>query len=1126
MMTKSKVLVFAGFLLTALQGCDGCRPVVSTNNTGEVRIVYLDESGAEIRADDGIYDFGTVSMGRTEKKQLVVQNGGLGSLVIQKFEKTSGDNAHVGEFINDPNPVFTIAFESETTVRSGETVEFTIDFAPPVVEGVPQVNHETILSMVSGNVPAEKEKASITLRGKAVSGECDLPTVIDFGAVARGDTFNVEYDFVNQRPIETHGYLGAVESAQGDGIFVISADSPRGEFPIAGGRTKVATIAFKPTEARDYAATVRMRRADGCPEKPVRLIGTGVGQVLSWTPATVDFGYAPPGTTVPGEVTFSNLALAPVQLTVLATREGANPSNVFKVIEAMSTTELTTLTVPGGVRQPDNTISAGTAKVKLTFKPLVLGPRAGQLVANTSLATQPMVSVNLRGVGGGPDIDARPSPVMNFGRIAYFANASPATFASRKLTVQNVGTRPTPADPRANLKLGKPDGAGGFARPYWEVTAVNGSLDEICLGAFDTVTNACSNDLPTAGAGRYDPNTGLEAGAGTSMLEIPVRITPNGLGMREFSVKIFSNDPDEPEITISVTANSVMLPPCTVEITPIALAFGIVSPPQVKDLGFSIRNTLTGPNDLCLMSNLQLLSESGTPVGMPAVFSLPGGNVDELELMPGETRQIMVRAWPQGMLPSTPAQVVGGVAFNLADPIQPQRSVALSATIANSCLTISPSALDFGVVKKDCNSPNRNFQIYNSCSTTITINSAAMGSAAGESAGGPNCPGVQGGPPCPEFFVISGIAGGTQVTPGNSTPVTFSLKYRPINYGPDTGAFVINVTQAGQPLDYVVALQGRGDMLGLNTDTFRQDTKPKADILLVIDDSCSMDDKQTALSQNMASFLQYATSNQVEFQLAVTNTEMTDPDHGKFCTASGGDFDPCPHGHKILTPQTPNLATEFASLVMVGTHGASESCMEPATRALTAPYITDPASNGGFLRQEAVLAVVCVTDARDQAPQPPSFYLNQLINVKGAQRPGSFTYNVIGPFLPSSPAGCAYDDPNDGRHEFMVSQTNGVKEEICTPNWATALERIGKSAFGYRTNFFLNSRPDLACPTAPDCIHVAIDGVTIPSVDPDPNLMSRIWEYDATSNSINFEPLYVPEPGKTLTVTYTTACIP
>jgi hypothetical protein len=1113
-----------------VQGCR-CPGDVTERSRGEVRIIYTDDAGTQVSGEDGIYNFGTISMGKTELRKLTVQNTGLGPLTVSTFTKVSGSPVKVpGAQIDEAGAVFDIAFTGETAIASGDSAEFDITFAPPVLEQL-EVPYETVLTMTSGNTQPGAENASITLKAVAVSGECDLPASIDFGAVARNDTMTIEYEFTNPRPIETRAYMGPVESQQGDGIFVVSPDSPKGEFLLAAMRSKTATFTFKPTESREYVATVRMRRAEGCPEKPVRLIGVGVAQVISCAPSPVEFGYAPPGTTVEAELTCSSLALRPQRLAMLATRETASPSsalsNIFKVIQTDSS-DLTTLTIPAGTRDPAAPnmlgIIPGSVKVKLSFKPLVLGPRQHYLHMTSELQSQMAFSVLLRGVGGGPDIDVRPAPTLNFGRIAYFAGANPASFANRKLTVQNVGTRPTPPDPRANLKLGQPDGAGGFMKPYWEVTAKPGSdLSEICVGTFDTASGMCTNDLPAAGAGRYDPVQGLEAGSSTAILDIPVRITPNGLGTREFEVKIYSNDPDEPVTTINVTANSVMLPPCDVEITPIALQFGIVSPPSIKDLGFNIRNRLTGPSDVCLISNLELLPETGTPTGMPAVFSLPSGPITELDLMPGETRQVMVRAWPQGQLPPTPAQVVGKVQFNLANPTTPLAQVALSATIANSCLTISPSTLDFGTVKKDCNSPNRNFQIYNSCSTDVVINTATMGSGAGEGPGGPNCPGTAA---CPEFFVVAGIAGGTRVTPASTTPVTFSLKYRPINYGADTGAFVINVTQGGQPLDYVVALQGRGDMTGLNTDTFRQDSKPKADILLVIDDSGSMGDKQTALAQNMNSFLQYATSNQVDFHIGVTNTEQSGS-----TAALAGTLHASATGTKILRPTTPNLQVEFADLVNVGTSGYDESCMAPATKALTAPYITDPTKNAGFLRQDAVLAVVCVTDAPDQAPQAPAFYLNQLLNIKGAQRAGMFTYNVVGPFLPSAPSGCSYDGANNTRHDFMVSQTQGVKEEICTPNWAVALERIGKNAFGYRTNFFLNARPDLACagstanPPEP-CIQVAIDGMNIPERDPDPNLNSRIWEYDATNNSINFEPLYVPEPGKTLTVTYTAACIP
>jgi hypothetical protein len=324
----------------------------------------------------------------------------------------------------------------------------------------------------------------------------------------------------------------------------------------------------------------------------------------------------------------------------------------------------------------------------------------------------------------------------------------------------------------------------------------------------------------------------------------------------------------------------------------------------------------------------------------------------------------------------------------------------------------------------------------------------------------------------------------------------------------------INAIQSGQSLTYLVGLQGEGDLTGRQTDTFQQSQQPKADILLVIDDSCSMSDKQQALAQNFNSFIKYAQSSQVDFQIGVTTTDPTPSVIGRLKTG--------PAGVKILKPTTPNLEQQFAAMVNVGTLGsATESCMEPAVAALTAPLITDPNANLGLLRQDAVLAVVCVTDAQDQAVQSPAFYLNQLQNIKGAQRPGLFTYNVVGPFLPSSPPGCLYDGgSDDGRHATLVNATNGVKEEICTPDWAKALENIGKNAFGFRTNFYLTARPDL---TSMRGITVAIDGVQLDPTDP---RGAKVWEYDPTNNSINFEPLYVPEPGKTLTVTYQVACIP
>lgn len=1132
--TLMKSVVLGAFVALSVQGCR-CGDVLPPRSTGEVRLLTTDATGAEIGGPDAVYDFGNVSMGKSETIKLRVSNVGLGTLTITRFDKESGDATVVGPFVTDANPVFNVNFAEATPVGSADLFETDITFTPTVEDGVQQHPYQVVLKMTSADVPEGLEVATITIKGNGVSGECDLPAEIDFGAVAIGDTFDYSFEYANQRPIDTRGYLGSIESAQGP-VFTLSPDSPKGDFIIPAMRSKTAKFSFKPTENKQYLGSVLMRRADGCPERTVRLRGDGVAAVLSWSPMSLDFGYVTPNSKAEKEITFSNGSLRAITLSELLSKDSLN-SGVFKITRTDSA-DLTKLVVPAASRDAaTGMIVPGTVTAQLSFAPVTLGGRAGFLTGNTGLMSQPQISVPLKGVGGGPDIKVTPSPVMNFGRVAYFPGVTPASSGTRQLVVQNVGTRPTQPDPRANLKLGKVDANGDFVLPYFEVTAITGDASEICVGTFDTATSTCSNDLSAA---IYNPAVGLEAG--TSVLNLPVRIAPNGLGARSYELKIFSNDSDAPVTTVTINATSVEVTPCQIEVTPSVLAFGIVAPPTVKDLGFQIRNTLTGPNDLCLLSNLQLLPETGTPPGFQPVFSLPSdfssstNPINELELMPGETKQVIVRAWPQGQLPSAPANVVGKVQFNQAHPSDPVKEVTLTATIATSCLAISPSALDFGTVKKDCNSSNRAFNIYNSCSSEITINSAGLGSAAGEGAGGPNCPGNTS---CPEFFVVSGIPGGTRISAGSTVPVTFSLKYRPINYGPDTGAFVINVTQNSQALDYVVALQGNGDMTGLNTDTFRQDSEPKADILIVMDVSGSMDNEQAAVGTNMDAFLQYARANRVDFQIGLTTSELSsnEPDTNRVA----GELWPTGTGLKILKPGTPNLSSEFQNLVVFDTgfgdaqgggdslYGGSEGCLTPAVRALTGSYINDPTKNLGFLRNEAVLAIVCITDAQEQSPTQTGaptmpVFLNLLLNIKGSQRASAFTYNVVGPFLtnPSSVTGCSYDgSPDDGKHAFMVQNTNGVKEEICTPNWAQSLERIGKNAFGYRTNFFLNSRPDLASSTG---IVVQIDGVTIAATDPVFN--SRVWQYNSTTNSIDFESLYVPEPGKTLTVTYTAACIP
>jgi hypothetical protein len=580
--------------------------------------------------------------------------------------------------------------------------------------------------------------------------------------------------------------------------------------------------------------------------------------------------------------------------------------------------------------------------------------------------------------------------------------------------------------------------------------------------------------------------------------------------MKQATLTIHSNDPTEPTITVTITADVQMLPPCNLAVAPTSLNFGLVTPPDHKDLGVVLTNLGQNAGDTCYLSGIELAQ------GSDPSFSIVGGNVDMKELQPGEVYTVVVRVWPMGAVPMTTQTLTGAMHFNVASPTNPQVVVPLQAEIGPVCLTVVPDSFDFGNVKKDCNTAAQQFTVYNTCSGDVYVSSITVSAAAGEPAGGPDCPG---GAPCPEFLLTSTPAipaGGLKISAGGLA--TFAAKYHPINFGPDSGAIAISAIQSGQNVTYLVSLSGTGDMSGQQTDTFVQDQTPKADVLLVVDDSCSMQDKQTALATNFSSFIQYAVSTNTDWHIAVTTTDGTPdsqcPPGFPGCTViPEGVFVGNMSNPTVLTPTTPNVQSLFSQKVNVGTNGSgTEMGFDPALVALTPPLITGV--NNGFLRYDANLAVVVISDAQDQSPNTYAYYLNRFRNIKGYQRQTMFTFNDIGPYLASPPSGCQYDsDANAQTYSQMVMDTNGIKAEICTTDWAANLQNLGKTAFGYRTSFFLSAQPDL---TGGKTIDVKINGQAAPA---------GTWTFNNTTISIDFDPMHTVGPGQTLTVTYYRACL-
>jgi hypothetical protein len=615
----------------------------------------------------------------------------------------------------------------------------------------------------------------------------------------------------------------------------------------------------------------------------------------------------------------------------------------------------------------------------------------------------------------------------------------------------------------------------------------------------------------------YDPAKGLEAVAGRNSVDLLVTPLPQNVGPKAATLTIHTNDPLTPVVTVNLTADAASLPPCNFSVTPLQLNYGLVPGGATKDLALVVKNLGTAPADTCYLSGLDLGH------GTHAAYSLVGGPVVEKELLAQESYTVTVRVAPTGPVPTTLTALTGTLTFGVSSPTTPQVAVPLLAYVGPSCLVVTPDPLDFGNTRIGCGTAARTFTVYNVCTTNVTLTRFALQAAAGQAPGGPNCAGTVA---CPEFFLTSAPTiptGGLTLQPGAS-PVTFQGRYVPIDTGTDTGAVAIDVVQSGQSLTYLVGLQGSGDLSGQQTDTFAQSVQPKADILLVVDDSGSMADKQANLASNFASFIQYASAANVDYQIGVITTTDDMPSacppipipgagrcvdgQGKLVRRGTGAAQVGP----FLGNATPQVATKFADLVNVGTDGSgTEQGLATAVKALTPPLSVG--DNAGFVRPDANLAVVVISDAADQSTQPVSYYQNLLYNVKGFNRLSMFTFSNIGPYLATPPTNCAYDDTSGlARYEAIVTATNGVRDEICTSSWSATLQGLGRTAFGFRTTFYLTSTPDL---TNGHDILVRVAGVLV---------SSTLWTWDPAANAIVFQTNAAPQPGQSLDVTYTPTC--
>ena len=271
------------------------------------------------------------------------------------------------------------------------------------------------------------------------------------------------------------------------------------------------------------------------------------------------------------------------------------------------------------------------------------------------------------------------------------------------------------------------------------------------------------------------------------------------------------------------------------------------------------------------------------------------------------------------------------------------------------------------------------------------------------------------------------------------------------------------------------------------TETFTQDSSRDGDvdILWVIDDSGSMADEQDALGRNFQSFIDQFLTRNVDFKMAITTTDGTSTRNGKMVGDSGKLTRASAQGNKTAFIQN------FTKWVKVGVSGSG---IEQGLKTSTSFFDRYGAS---FLRQDAYLVIVYLSDEEDQSDKKVSEYIAKLQALK-ANKGKVKAYSIV----TTKNYGNQWETL--GKRYMEVSQaTNGTVSDI-KKDFAPVLKDIGGSIVNLLDSFALSETP------YQNLVEVYVNSVKV----------SSGWTFDATQRTVKFNTNAVPQEGAKVEVRY------
>ncbi len=289
------------------------------------------------------------------------------------------------------------------------------------------------------------------------------------------------------------------------------------------------------------------------------------------------------------------------------------------------------------------------------------------------------------------------------------------------------------------------------------------------------------------------------------------------------------------------------------------------------------------------------------------------------------------------------------------------------------------------------------------------------------------------------------------------------------------------------------------------TATFTADRTPaQSDVLMVVDDSCSMSSFQANLSAAAAPFLSALQTRLVDFHIGVVTTDMDSP-------ARSGRLVPAPlSGATVVTAQDDPVAAldDLESMVAVGVNGSVNEAGVAAIGAALGPL--NAVANAGFRRPDVALDVVLLTDEEDYSTAVARADTLALL----ASTAGAVPVRVH--FLTGGPNGCSYPPfgqvtDGDTTYRAALGPWLAVEERVCAADYTPFTVAVADRIAGSSTTTAFSLPP----PVLPGSVTVTVDLAGVGTVQ----LTQGQFTVDPATGEVVVTGVALP-PGTAVTITW------